>query len=138
MKKLLVLLTSALLLSAFVIPAYALHTGFTSVAYGDKILEGDEDDDSGDDYPTAQPTSPPTMPTDAPEIILGDADGDGEVTIIDATAIQRVLAELPTASYNEKAADADADGEVTIMDATAVQRHVADLPANENIGKPIQ
>ena len=71
-------------------------------------------------------------------VYLGDVDGDEVVTIIDATAIQRHLASIPTASYNEKAADADEDGEVTIIDATAIQRHLAQLPSNENIGKPME
>ena len=70
-------------------------------------------------------------------MILGDADNDGEVTILDATVIQRTIAELPTVSYNEAAADADQDNSVTIMDATSIQRHIAELPTNENIGKPI-
>ena len=35
--------------------------------------------------------------------ILGDADGDGEVTILDATTIQRHLASLPTDSFNTDA-----------------------------------
>ena len=70
-------------------------------------------------------------------IIRGDADGDGNVTILDATAIRRVLAELGTTAYEEQAADADGDGDVTIMDATAIQRHLADLPTNESIGKPV-
>ncbi len=70
-------------------------------------------------------------------MILGDADNDGEVTILDATVIQRHIAELSTESYNEAAADADQDGMVTIMDATSIQRHIAELPTNENIGNPI-
>ena len=65
---------------------------------------------------------------------LGDADGDGEVTILDATAIQRHLASLPTAVFLEAPADADEDGEVTILDATAIQRWLASLPTNPNIG----
>ena len=69
--------------------------------------------------------------------ILGDADTDGEVTIFDATAIQRYLADLPVPNFSEKAADADEDGGVTIFDATAIQRYLADLPSNPNIGKPI-
>ena len=69
--------------------------------------------------------------------LCGDADDDGEVTILDATAIQRRLAELPTSAYNEKAADADRDGEVTILDATSIQRYLAQLPTNEIVGKPI-
>ena len=67
--------------------------------------------------------------------LIGDADSDGIVTIMDATAIQRTLALLPTQAYDPKAADADEDGTVTIMDATAIQRHLASLPTNENIGK---
>lgn len=70
-------------------------------------------------------------------MILGDADNDGEVTILDATVIQRHIAELSTESYNEAASDADQDGMVTIMDATSIQRHIAELPTNENIGNPI-
>ena len=70
-------------------------------------------------------------------LIRGDTDGDGEVTILDATAIQRHIADLPTKSYNEKTADADNDKEVTILDATAIQRHIAGLSAYAGIGKPM-
>ena len=69
--------------------------------------------------------------------ICGDVDGDDEVTIIDATCIQRELAGIPTEKYIEKAADADEDGEITIVDAAFIQRWLAQLPSNENIGKPI-
>lgn len=68
---------------------------------------------------------------------LGDVDGDGEVTIIDVTCIQRKLASIATANFVEEAADADEDGDLTIRDATVIQRWLAQLPSNENIGKPI-
>ena len=58
---------------------------------------------------------------------LGDADGDGEVTIIDATAIQRWLADMPVSECILSYADFDGDGEVTILDATAIQRYLAGL-----------
>ena len=77
------------------------------------------------------------MPPEPSSILLGDVDGDGEVTILDATTIQRHLAELSTLNFVEEAADADGDGEVSILDATAIQRWLAELPTNENIGKPI-
>ena len=70
-------------------------------------------------------------------VILGDADGDGELTIIDATSIQRHLASLSTKSFNATAADADKDGEVTILDATAIQRKLADLSCPDGVGQPI-
>ena len=62
--------------------------------------------------------------------LLGDADGDGEVTILDATAIQRRLAQLKTVVFIRQAADADGDGEVTILDATAIQRYLAQLTSS--------
>ena len=58
---------------------------------------------------------------------VGDADGDGEVTIIDATAIQRRLVNLPTKSFHPAAADADRDGDLMILDATEIQRYLAEL-----------
>lgn len=81
--------------------------------------------------------------------LLGDADRDEEVTILDATRIQRWLAELCNIDGSEyidtiisdserKTIDADEDGDVTIMDATAIQRHIAELPTNQNIGKMIR
>lgn len=70
-------------------------------------------------------------------VLLGDADNDQSITILDATVIQRHLASLATQSYNENAADADGDGSVTILDATAIQRHLASLPTNPDIGKTV-
>lgn len=70
----------------------------------------------------------------APMFMLGDTDGDGEISIVDATAIQRWLAKLPTKSFNEAAADADSDQEITIGDATAIQRYLAQLSCPDDIG----
>ena len=72
---------------------------------------------------------------------VGDADNDGEVTILDATRVQRVLADLDafTKTENEyvteepeentvwEFSDMDLDGETTIMDATRVQRFLAGI-----------
>ena len=64
--------------------------------------------------------------------MIGDADTDEKISILDATAIQRVLASLSVAAFNEKAADADEDTKLTILDATAIQRHLAALSTNPN------
>lgn len=63
----------------------------------------------------------------AGKTLVGDADKNGRVTILDATAIQRRLASLPTDSFDTKAADADRNGSVSILDATAVQRWLASI-----------
>ena len=70
-------------------------------------------------------------------VLLGDADGDGEVTIVDATKIQRVLANMQGAVINETAADVDGDGEVTIVDATLIQRYLAIMPVKYPINEYI-
>lgn len=69
---------------------------------------------------------------------LGDVDGDGDITITDATAIQRYLAELETLdAIHLYAADANEDKEVDIADATAIQMAVAKIPTGHPIGEVI-
>ena len=71
---------------------------------------------------------------------FGDVNGDNELTIIDATYIQRKLAgydvcfdhnisvEIPADdSYNIEISDFNRDGDTTILDATAIQRKLAKL-----------
>ena len=74
--------------------------------------------------------------------VIGDADIDGELTILDATRIQRFVAELDDPEFFMDIApndqlfgyrikndvDYDRDGELTVMDATKIQRHIAELP----------
>lgn len=70
--------------------------------------------------------------------LLGDVDGDGEVTIMDATYIQRVLSGIPIPfELDERLADTDGDNDVTVLDATNIQRWLAGLEAGQNIGMPI-
>lgn len=60
--------------------------------------------------------------------IIGDADKDGDLTILDATHIQLYKAELIEESEIDlTVSDYDQDGEVTILDATAIQRRLAGL-----------
>ena len=78
--------------------------------------------------------------TDAekPELLLGDVDGDGTVTIIDATFIQRKLASIPIPfEFNDTIADTDEDSSITIIDATYIQRWLENLQSNDKIGKPL-
>lgn len=77
--------------------------------------------------------------------LIGDADGDGVITIVDATTIQMTLAELlQYNSYDDIrrheaigeeelsfVTDFDRDGDVTIMDATSIQRNLAKLDVDK-------
>ena len=62
---------------------------------------------------------------DIEDRLLGDADCDKNVTILDATAVQRKLAGFIPTRFHAGAADADSDGTLTILDATAIQRYLA-------------
>ena len=68
--------------------------------------------------------------------ISGDTDGDGEVTVIDATLIQRKLADLPVSTFRSEAADVSGDG-LDITDATMIQRYLADYDVPFSIGKMV-
>lgn len=59
----------------------------------------------------------------------GDYDSDNNITILDATRVQRIIAGLFTGSNPAilKSADADGDKELTILDATRIQRVIAGL-----------
>ena len=67
---------------------------------------------------------------------LGDADGDGSVTVLDATAVQRKVVGLPVPKFNEKAADVDGAG-LDIADATFIQRAAAKIDVPYPIGETI-
>ena len=69
-----------------------------------------------------KPTEAPTQAPTEPEIILGDADNDGLVTILDVSGIQRHLSGVYLSSFNEKAADVNGDDDVTILDGSWIQR----------------
>ena len=58
--------------------------------------------------------------------IYGDADCDGEVTILDATVIQRILVNMDWENFNVKAADVDGEG-LDIIDATLIQRYLVNM-----------
>ena len=86
---------------------------------------------------TAVPISAGASETAEPKI-LGDVDGDGEVTILDATLIQRGDVKMTKLTDKQKlAADVDGDGAVTILDVTWIQRYLNTMKAPEGIGKPM-
>lgn len=79
-----------------------------------------------------------TFPVGASSAILGDADGDGDVCITDATRIQRDVAQIIKIENSfRQAADVDSDSIITIMDATAIQRWLVHFSVAHPIGAPM-
>ena len=68
--------------------------------------------------------------------VLGDADGDGEITVADASAIQRFLCDLSLADPDVVERNGDVDGEgLGSPDAAWILRHVADMETPYEIGE---
>ena len=111
--------------SAFLETEEGLYIGTCNPFYGGQLYLLTND---GSEASETEPDEPD---------VIGDVDGDGCVTIMDATTIQRRLAGLKISKWLSKLADFDGDGEITILDATFIQRRLADLPTIGNIGNPI-
>ena len=67
-------------------------------------------------------------PTEDAPALIGDANGDGKINVLDVTAIQRHIAELePLTGTNLINADTDGDGSVTIDDVTLLLQYIAEF-----------
>ena len=75
-------------------------------------------------------------PEEPESYIIGDADGNEEVNILDATCIQRWLAGFTVNNFNYEAACITGN-EVNILDATAIQRYLAAFTDPHHIGETI-
>lgn len=62
------------------------------------------------------------------EVLIGDTNKDGIISISDVTTIQRHLAGIETFTDEQLAlADTDGDGEINIIDATHLQKYLAEF-----------
>ncbi len=65
---------------------------------------------------------------------IGDTDNDGQISIMDATAIQMHIAQLTTLSDDAiLISDVDFDEDITIIDTTEIQLYIAQLSENPYI-----
>lgn len=66
--------------------------------------------------------------TVAKKTLLGDVNGDGEITIVDATILQKYIVDQITLDDETlNVADVNKDGAVTVVDATLIQKFVVKL-----------
>ncbi|MBQ3330704.1 MAG: Ig-like domain-containing protein, partial [Ruminococcus sp.] len=69
---------------------------------------------------------------------LGDADGDGKVTSVDATYLQRSIVDLETPDEMYwYLGDVDGDNQITLMDVTLIQYWLAGKKTPYSIGKRV-
>lgn len=61
-------------------------------------------------------------------LLIGDVDGDRDITVLDATSIQRRLVDLNHyTELEEFLGDVDGDQKLTVLDSTVIQRRIAEL-----------
>ena len=59
---------------------------------------------------------------------VGDVNGDDEITILDATCIQKYIVQLEDFTDKQKeVADVNGDGTISIMDSTQIQKYIVQL-----------
>lgn len=62
------------------------------------------------------------------QYLVGDVNGDGQVSVMDATFIQRYLVQQEELTDEQLlAADVDGNGIIEVMDATQIQRYIAQI-----------
>ncbi len=92
----------------------------------------------GGTTPTPTPTPSTDKPTPGTSYVIGDADGDGVVSVIDSTEIQRHCASLAVITgIGLTAGDIDNDGFVSVIDATSIQRFMASYDDGYGIGTTV-
>lgn len=75
---------------------------------------------------TVAPTTTEQPTTESDEYTVGDVNGDNEVTVVDATLIQKNIAKLNTFTDKQQlAGDVSGDSKISIVDATLIQKYVA-------------
>lgn len=97
-----------------------------------------EEGEEGYELPSQGTEYTVTVTSEGESVLCGDIDDNGRVDVIDATWLQRYLADMIELTDKQIAvADANNDGEVTIMDVTMIRRYLCGLKSYEGIGKPI-
>lgn len=84
--------------------------------------------------PTTKPVSP-TQPTTAQpatepsgNAVYGDVNGDGDITVVDATLVQKHIVQFETLSADKQIlADVNEDNTISVVDATLIQKYIVQL-----------
>ncbi|MDY4977787.1 MAG: alpha-amylase family glycosyl hydrolase [Ruminococcus bromii] len=78
--------------------------------------------------PSTQPTT--TQPATEPSgnAVYGDVNGDGDITVVDATLVQKHVVHLETLSADKQIlADVNGDNTISVVDATLIQKYIVQL-----------
>ncbi len=85
---------------------------------------------------TTKQTDPTANTSPSKQILIGDVDLSGHISVVDATLLQKYISELEVISSDQMiAAECDGDGRVSVKDATLIQKYIVELEDTGNVGK---
>lgn len=78
--------------------------------------------------PSTQPTTAQPATEPSGNAVYGDVNGDGDITVVDATLVQKHVVQLETLSSDKQIlADVNGDNTISVVDATLIQKYVVQL-----------
>ena len=78
--------------------------------------------------PSTQPTTAQPATEPSGNAVYGDVNGDGDITVVDATLVQKHVVQLETLSADKQIlADVNGDNTISVVDATLIQKYIAQL-----------
>lgn len=78
--------------------------------------------------PSTQPTTAQPATEPSGNAVYGDVNGDGDITVVDATLVQKHVVQLETLSADKQIlADVNGDNTISVVDATLIQKYVVQL-----------
>ncbi|RGU84300.1 hypothetical protein DWW40_06600 [Ruminococcus bromii] len=78
--------------------------------------------------PSTQPTTAQPATEPSGNAVYGDVNGDGDITVVDATLVQKHVVQLETLSDDKQIlADVNGDNTISVVDATLIQKYIVQL-----------
>lgn len=78
--------------------------------------------------PSTQPTTAQPATEPSGNAVYGEVNGDGDITVVDATLVQKHVVQLETLSADKQIlADVNGDNTISVVDATLIQKYIVHL-----------
>lgn len=92
------------------------------------VTKGSEAEPTTKPVPSTQPTTAQPATEPSGNAVYGDINGDGDITVVDATLVQKHVVQLETLSADKQIlADVNDDNTISVVDATLIQKYIVQL-----------
>ena len=92
------------------------------------VTKGSATEPTTKPVPSTQPTTAQPATEPSGNAVYGDVNGDGDITVVDATLVQKHVVQLETLSADKQIlADVNGDNTISVVDATLIQKYVVRL-----------